>query len=60
MKIKALIFFTELFLIVEELLKKLKTDLDIDEKITSQATKTFFTFQEDNLKSCLLTVEVLY
>jgi len=44
---------TKLFLIVEELLQKLKTDLDIDEKITSQATKTFFTFQEDNLKSCI-------
>jgi len=44
---------TKLFLIVEELLQKLKTDLDIDERITSQATKTFFTFQQDNLKSCM-------
>nr|XP_026692294.1 sodium bicarbonate transporter-like protein 11 isoform X2 [Ciona intestinalis] len=37
---------TSLDKIVDELLSKLQKDLDVDEKITSQAGKSFFTFQE--------------
>lgn len=37
----------KLYQIVDELLKKLRTDLDMDEKITAQAAKRFFTFQNE-------------
>ncbi|XP_078490164.1 solute carrier family 4 member 11 isoform X3 [Ciona intestinalis] len=37
---------TSLDKIVDELLSKLQKDLDVEEKITSQAGKSFFTFQE--------------
>jgi len=38
---------TKLYLIVDEMLKKLQKDLDVSEKITSQAAKAFFTFQDE-------------
>ncbi|CAK8694686.1 unnamed protein product [Clavelina lepadiformis] len=37
---------TSLDKIIAELLSKLQKDLDVDEKITSEAEKAFFTFQE--------------
>lgn len=42
---------TGLDAIIDSLLSKLQKDLDVDEKITSQAGKAFFTFQEQHQDS---------
>ena len=44
--------------IIQEMLMKLKKDLEVDEKITSEAKKAFFTFHEKHKDSGTATLRL--